>query len=93
MNENATVDLVSFDTQITALIPNDHSITNQLPFMRVVKQLIDVSVESEGRYTDTLSELEILEAFLERIQTPKLRISLQLHISTIAGGIRWAHEV
>lgn len=61
----ATMNVESFDAQITTLISDDDVAANVSPLGRGVELLVHPSVEPEGGLTDLAVKCEVLEAVLE----------------------------
>jgi hypothetical protein len=59
---------MTFDTQVAAIVPDDHMISNPSPFSGCVKPLIEYSIESKGIFTNLTIQSKILEAILKRFK-------------------------
>ena len=67
MNDDSVpIDLMTFDTQVAAIVSNDHMISNPSPFSGCVKTLIEYPIESKGILTNLAIQSKILEATLKR---------------------------
>ena len=66
VNNDLSVNIVSFDAEITAIISDYYLVSNSFPFPRTgVKHLIEYPVESEGLLTDGAMELQIIESLFK----------------------------
>lgn len=61
MNENTVVDLVSWDTQITASISNDDLVSNGFPLSTGVELLIQMAIRPESSDSDLSTNHRIAE--------------------------------
>jgi hypothetical protein len=52
MDVESIVNLVTFDTEVACQVSSDDMLTNVFPFLRHVKHLIHVTVETESLSTD-----------------------------------------
>jgi len=74
MNYQTCDDFVSRNSQITAIVTNYDMISDRLPFLRLVKTLIDPSVEPECPLSEIPTQPEITIPFFECVQSRKLFI-------------------
>lgn len=75
MDIDPVVDLVTFDSQVTAFVPNDDPVSGLAPLSRGVEALIDPSVETEGLLTYTSSKSQVAKTFQECGELSKLRVT------------------
>ena len=69
VNEDAIVDCVSLNTQIVALITSDDMMADISPLFRLVKVLIEKSIETKSVSTDRTSKNEVIESFVKRFES------------------------
>lgn len=79
MNVNSIMNLVSFDTKITTQVSSYDVLANVLPLGGSVKHLIDVTIETESRFTYTTAKSQVLESILEGFVLDELGIGSNLH--------------
>jgi hypothetical protein len=56
VNVETLVNLITFDTQITTVVPNDDLMSSLTPFAGCVKVLIDPTIEPERYFSDSTFE-------------------------------------
>jgi len=67
MNIETSMNVVSFDAEITTVISKDDVVTNSSPLTRPIKFLIHVAIESERCFANLAMKSEILIAILKRL--------------------------
>ena len=65
MNEDVPLQLIAFHAQIPAFIPDNHISSNLLPFIALIKLLIQISVKSKSILPDDSAQPQILISFLK----------------------------
>jgi hypothetical protein len=83
VDQQLTIDWMIRNTKIPTVVSNNHFMPDMPPFSRSVKQLIDVSIETERGNADPTSETEVSETLLERLETPQLGVGLP-HTAVLA---------
>src|SRR4051794_35666865 len=81
MHQQAMIDLATWDTQITTLVTRDDFFTSQPPLTRSIELLIHPSIKPECLLAHIALKLEVLEAFLKRLNTSELRVAPNPHLS------------
>ena len=65
MNENPAVNIETFRAEVAAVIADNDTVTNRLPLLGTIKDLIQISVETEGFLPDTSVQPQILKTLLK----------------------------
>src|SRR4051794_8575662 len=81
MHQQTMVDLMTGNAQITALVTCDDGFSSQLPLSGPIELLIHPPIETEGLLAHIAFEVEILEAFLKRLNASQLRVASSFHHS------------
>src|SRR4029077_2741933 len=79
MNHQFGIDFVTRNPEVTSIVTSYDLISNVLPFLRLVKTLVNPSIEAKGHETKNSLQLEIPEALFECVQLPQLGIRSILH--------------
>jgi len=75
MDNQATVDLMTFYSEIASFVSKNCYVTQSTPLSRSVELLIDPAIESEGLTADFASKRQVFESLKERTELRKLRIA------------------
>ena len=65
MYDYPTINFMSFYPKITAIVSYDYLISDRLPFMRTIKYLVQITVESESFFSDSSVQTQVFESFFE----------------------------
>lgn len=74
MNHHTVRDFMIRISQITGIVSSNNMMTNLSPFSRVVKSLVEVSVESKCRESNFTPQGEVAVSLLKCFQSTKLGI-------------------
>lgn len=74
MDDDARMDLTTWDPQVATLVSNDDEITDSLPLSGGVERLVDPAVESESGCAYSSVKREIAEPLLESLETSELTV-------------------
>ena len=60
VNKDTTVDFVTFKTQIAAIIARNDLISDSFPLCRLVKALVQITIESESLMTHSTTNSQVI---------------------------------
>jgi len=76
MNEDATIDLVSFKTKIAAIIARNDLVSDSFPLCRLVKTLIQITIESESLISHATTDSQVIVPIFNGVKKNKGVIAL-----------------
>lgn len=68
VNEDSPVNLITFDTEIAAIVSENYFVSNVLPLLGSVEYLIKISIEPKGILSNRSTQSQISVALLEGIE-------------------------
>lgn len=84
MDDDPIMNFIAFYSEIATVISDDDSVAKLTPLSRGVELLIHVSIESERRLTDVAMKSQVLEPFLDGVESSQFRVSSNHHPSPTA---------
>ena len=75
VNVQSIMNLVPWNPQITAVIPRNNSVSDGLPFGRVVKSLIQVAIVPKGGVTQFTTDSQIAVTLDKRVDLHEIRVA------------------
>lgn len=79
MDVDGVMNVVTFDTHVTSVVPDDDVVSNVPPLSRRVEALVHPAVEPKGCFTDLSTKSEVLEAFLKALDPFEFGVRPILH--------------
>lgn len=76
VNEDTTIDFVSFKTKIAAIIARNDLISNSFPLSGLVKTLIQITIESESLISNAAADSQVIVSIFDSIKENKGVIAL-----------------
>jgi hypothetical protein len=65
VNKKLSSDLVTWNAQITPVIPRNYVRTSLTPLMRLVESLVNPPIESESLFTDVTMKNQVVKALIK----------------------------
>lgn len=81
MNKNPAVNIETFHTEIAAVVTDNDTVTNRLPLLGTIKDLIQISVETECLLSDASVQPQILKTLLKCGELDEFRICFKHYYS------------
>lgn len=76
VNENTTIDFVSFKTKIAAIIARNDLISDSFPLSGLVKTLIQITIEPERLISNAATDSQVIVSIFDSVKKNKGVIAL-----------------
>lgn len=76
VNEDTTIDFVSFKTKITAIIARNDLISDSFPLGGLVKTLIQITIEPESLISNATADSQVIVSIFDGVKKNKGVIAL-----------------